>query len=167
MQKQMSRDTNRLQRDKTKIDLKASKTERDAENLKKRLDDTKEKLKKKEAENKENLEKIKKLERTAKTSGGDLEKLRKELEEFEGLRKDHDEVKKALKSSQLEVVEITKKYTKEMLLRKKYYNQIEDMKGKVRVYCRSRPISKTEKERGNFSVINAPDEFTMKVSILN
>ena len=40
-------------------------------------------------------------------------------------------------------------------------------KGKVRVYCRQRPLSKSEKERGNFSVINSPDEFTLKVETTN
>ena len=33
------------------------------------------------------------------------------------------------------------------VLRKKYYNMVEDMKGKIRVYCRARPLSTTEKER--------------------
>ena len=33
------------------------------------------------------------------------------------------------------------------VLRKKYYNMVEDMKGKIRVYCRSRPLSGSEKER--------------------
>ena len=31
------------------------------------------------------------------------------------------------------------------VLRKKYYNMVEDMKGKIRVYCRVRPMSSTEK----------------------
>lgn len=30
------------------------------------------------------------------------------------------------------------------VLRKKYYNMVEDMKGKIRVYCRVRPMSSTE-----------------------
>ena len=39
-------------------------------------------------------------------------------------------------------------YNTERALRKKYYNQIEDLKGKIRVYCRVRPMSTSEKERG-------------------
>ena len=38
-------------------------------------------------------------------------------------------------------------YNSERVLRKKYYNIIEDMKGKIRVYCRSRPMSGSETER--------------------
>jgi hypothetical protein len=33
------------------------------------------------------------------------------------------------------------------VLRKKYYNMVEDMKGKIRVYCRARPLSGTETSR--------------------
>lgn len=33
------------------------------------------------------------------------------------------------------------------VLRKKYYNMVEDMKGKIRVYCRVRPMSKDELAR--------------------
>ncbi len=33
------------------------------------------------------------------------------------------------------------------VLRKKYYNMVEDMKGKIRVYCRVRPMSKSEIKR--------------------
>jgi hypothetical protein len=38
------------------------------------------------------------------------------------------------------------KYLEECNLRKKLHNQIEDMKGKVRVYCRVRPVSQFERE---------------------
>ena len=38
-------------------------------------------------------------------------------------------------------------YNSERILRKKYYNLIEDMKGKIRVYCRVRPLSGSEKAR--------------------
>ena len=72
-------------------------------------------------------------------------------------------MQKELREAKAEVAELTEKYQKEMLLRKKYYNIIEDMKGKVRVYCRSRPISSTEKERGNFNIVESSDEFTVKI----
>jgi hypothetical protein len=56
---------------------------------------------------------------------------------------------------------------KEQVVRKKLHNEIEDMKGKIRVYVRIRPFSTTEKERGCEEVVikdnklsicvNAPD----------
>jgi hypothetical protein len=39
-------------------------------------------------------------------------------------------------------------YRDEALMRKKIFNQMEDMKGKIRVYCRVRPILQMEKDRG-------------------
>ena len=39
------------------------------------------------------------------------------------------------------------------VLRKKYYNMVEDMKGKIRVYCRARPMSKSELDRVSFDTI--------------
>ena len=51
----------------------------------------------------------------------------------------------------------------ERILRKKYYNMVEDMKGKIRVYCRSRPLSRSELDRGNYNIISSPDEYTLQV----
>lgn len=42
---------------------------------------------------------------------------------------------------------LTENYNSERVLRKKYYNMVEDMKGKIRVYCRARPLSKTELQK--------------------
>jgi kinesin family protein C2/C3 len=41
-----------------------------------------------------------------------------------------------------------KKYRKEAKERKKLYNEIQELKGNIRVYCRCRPMSKAELERG-------------------
>nr|XP_034326344.1 myosin-11 isoform X3 [Crassostrea gigas] len=58
---------------------------------------------------------------------------------------------------------LTENYNSERVLRKKYYNMVEDMKGKIRVYCRARPLSSTETDRGNYSVVKSPDEYTINV----
>ena len=42
---------------------------------------------------------------------------------------------------------VSENFNSERILRKKYYNMIEDMKGKIRVYCRARPLSSSEKAR--------------------
>ena len=51
---------------------------------------------------------------------------------------------KELKAQSSELKTLTENYNSERMLRKKYYNMIEDMKGKIRVYCRVRPLSKSE-----------------------
>lgn len=51
---------------------------------------------------------------------------------------------KQLKSQSSELKTLTENYNSERTLRKKYYNMIEDMKGKIRVFCRVRPLSKSE-----------------------
>lgn len=43
------------------------------------------------------------------------------------------------------------------------HNIIEDMKGKIRVYCRIRPISDKEIELGSHDVTSVLDEFTTQV----
>ena len=40
---------------------------------------------------------------------------------------------------------------------------MEDMKGKIRVYCRTRPLSHSELERGNYVCVKFPDEVTINV----
>lgn len=55
-----------------------------------------------------------------------------------------DALSKELKAQAQELKTASENYNSERILRKKYYNMIEDMKGKIRVYCRARPLSKSE-----------------------
>ena len=54
-----------------------------------------------------------------------------------------------VKKQMAELKTLSDNYNSERILRKKYYNLIEDMKGKIRVYCRARPLSSSEKARVN------------------
>lgn len=47
--------------------------------------------------------------------------------------------------------------------RKRLHNQIEDMKGKIRVYCRVRPLNAAEAKRG--SAVTIQDQFTLKIKV--
>ena len=49
------------------------------------------------------------------------------------------------------------KFDYEQLMRKKLHNQIEDMKGKIRVFCRVRPMSANEKQQGCSPVVTVVD----------
>jgi hypothetical protein len=47
---------------------------------------------------------------------------------------------------QKELARITEQFKDEQGKRKQILNELEDLKGKIRVYCRVRPFSKTESE---------------------
>lgn len=56
-------------------------------------------------------------------------------------------------------------FNRERVLRKKYYNQVEEMKGKIRVYCRIRPVNEVEQRRGGGEMVTAvDDEFTVSLN---
>ncbi|XP_066567848.1 putative LOC110439812 homolog [Amia ocellicauda] len=68
-----------------------------------------------------------------------------------------------LKQLKEENKKITENYNSERILRKKYYNIVEDMKGKIRVFCRIRPLSKSEIANGSSFVVDCPDEYSIAV----
>ncbi|XP_074525823.1 putative LOC110439812 homolog [Halichoeres trimaculatus] len=68
-----------------------------------------------------------------------------------------------LKQVKEENKKIIENYTSERTLRKKYYNMVEDMKGKIRVFCRIRPASKTEVAHGEVTVVEKIDDFSVTV----
>lgn len=88
---------------------------------------------------------------------------------------------KELKAQSSELKTLTENYNSERMLRKKYYNMIEDMKGKIRVYCRVRPLSKSELgmvrkysqlvmlilptavTQGCLNITESPDEYSINV----
>ena len=45
--------------------------------------------------------------------------------------------------------------------RKLLHNQLEDLKGKIRVFCRIRPLSKKEIANGSQSIVNTTDDYTV------
>ena len=49
------------------------------------------------------------------------------------------------------------------MIRKRLRNELEDLKGKVRVYCRVRPPMGGEIERGDAQCVSFPDIFSIKV----
>ncbi|XP_029130432.1 kinesin-like protein KIN-14I [Cajanus cajan] len=90
----------------------------------------------------------------------------KELEELRDMKEDIDrkneQTAAILKMQGAQLAEMEALYKEEQVLRKRYFNVIEDMKGKIRVYCRLRPLNEkeiAEKERGVLTVV---DEFTVE-----
>jgi len=66
------------------------------------------------------------------------------------------ELKEAMKN--YEIVEV--KYKEEQKKRKKLHNEIEDMKGKIRVFAWVRPINDKD-SKGLRNVVKIPDEMSI------
>jgi len=93
---------------------------------------------------------------------GDLQ----ELETLRELKADVERKEKQaaaiMKNQTAKIAELEQKYQEESTLRKRYFNQMEDMKGKIRVYARTRPLTgKETKEKQNVA-LQIPDEFTVE-----
>jgi len=56
------------------------------------------------------------------------------------------------------VSEVTEKYKREMSLRRKYFNQLQELRGNIRVFCRIRPLLPFELDQGFRDCITFPEE---------
>ena len=97
------------------------------------------------------------------------EQAAQELEELESLRELRADIERKekqtadiIKRQSATIEDLEAKYQEESTLRKRYFNMMEDMKGKIRVYARTRPLTKKETgEKQQFS-LHFPDEFTIE-----
>jgi hypothetical protein len=128
----------------------------------------KETLKAKEHKINELMEELGNKEMLLSEAQNQLASLAGSAKELEELREFKDDVERREKA-QAELIagqakrldELEKLYRDEALARKKIYNAMEDMKGKIRVYCRVRPLLPFERERGQEMAVETPDELTI------
>lgn len=90
----------------------------------------------------------------------------RELEELREMKEDIDrkneQTASLLKKQGAQLLELEALYKEEQVLRKRYFNTIEDMKGKIRVFCRLRPLSEKEIAEKQKNVVRSLDEFTVE-----
>ncbi|KAJ0703716.1 putative minus-end-directed kinesin ATPase [Helianthus annuus] len=90
----------------------------------------------------------------------------KELADLREMKEDIDrkneQTATILKMQAEQLAEYQTLYKEELVLRKRYFNIIEDMKGKIRVYCRLRPLTPKEISDNERNVLNTVDEFTVQ-----
>lgn len=90
----------------------------------------------------------------------------KELEDLREMKEDIDrkneQTAAILKMQGAQLAEFEALYKEELVLRKRYFNIIEDMKGKIRVYCRLRPLTPKEMSEKERNVLTSVDEFTVQ-----
>lgn len=95
-----------------------------------------------------------------------MDDIMKELEELRELKEDMERknavAAEVIQRQSDQIAELERLYTEEQLLRKRYFNMMEDMKGKIRVYARARPLSEKETAETQRNVISSPDEFTLE-----
>ncbi|PKA52840.1 Kinesin-like calmodulin-binding protein like [Apostasia shenzhenica] len=98
----------------------------------------------------------------------ELDKLHDNLKELDELREMKEDIDRKneqtaviLKKQVAQLVELEALYKEEQVLRKRYYNIIEDMKGKIRVFCRVRPMNEREITESQKSLLVSVDEFTV------
>eukprot|EP00951_Prasinocladus_malaysianus_P006121 scaffold43350_cov33-Prasinocladus_malaysianus.AAC.1 len=94
----------------------------------------------------------------AKMDMAELDELREMKEDIERKEKQQAVLIEA-QAKRLE--EFEQLYKEEQVLRKRYFNQMEDMKGKIRVYARVRPILGFEEKAGQKVAVQIPDELSL------
>ncbi len=83
---------------------------------------------------------------------------------IENMKEENKLMKKDLKANIKDKEISEQKYKEEVKKRKKLHNQIEDMKGKIRVFARVRPSNERESGR---DVTTIPDEMTLNIDTKN
>jgi hypothetical protein len=74
-----------------------------------------------------------------------MDKFKEAAGETTALKEKTAALKQHLKEATSELDIVATKYKEEQVKRKRLLNELEDAKGKIRVYCRIRPFSNTEK----------------------
>jgi hypothetical protein len=74
------------------------------------------------------------------------------------------ELQQLLSEREAELTLIQEQFKKETFLRKKYKNELEDLKGNIRVYARCRPFAQYELEKKCATCVTFPDDSSVKVA---
>mmetsp|Transcript_13440 Transcript_13440/g.20312 ORF Transcript_13440/g.20312 Transcript_13440/m.20312 type:complete len:990 (+) Transcript_13440:473-3442(+) len=109
---------------------------------------------------------VEKLEKFTTASQKMLTKLKKKIQEDAHFKDDYEVATKKLKSFQKEYDEMQGTLHSSQEKVRKLYNQIEDMKGKIRVYARCRPFNDKDPEPQE-TITHFIDDTSMKVVPLN
>jgi len=76
-------------------------------------------------------------------------------------------LKEAFKQSEDKYEKINATAKREMGLRKKYWNIVQDLRGNVRVFCRVRPLLGHEMRKGYTSCLNFPEKDQLNVALFD
>ncbi|CAJ1422771.1 unnamed protein product, partial [Effrenium voratum] len=88
------------------------------------------------------------------------------LKRAEEAEEKHRSLEASVETLTAQLSQLEGRFIEEQLIRKKYHNQIQDMKGTIRVFCRFRPIGKREHEKGDFQALHKADAFSVDLQRL-
>ena len=150
------------------IEKKHNKQIKDMEsNQKKALKELESKLAKITSEHAGAAEKIESLTSELNSNKAKVKEMSGLLAEMESLKSKANqlsELKNELDSLQQQYAVLGEQFKKEAALRKKYKNELEDLKGAIRVYARCRPMAQYEIEKGCQPCVKFLDDSSLKVT---
>jgi len=147
---------------------KASETKKLATELEEQTEGMKRDLSEKEAKISDLVESLGNTELMLNELRSEQDQMKLDMAELDDLREMKEDIERKEKQQamliesqarRLEELEVL--YKDEQVLRKRYFNQMEDMKGKIRVYARVRPMLEFERAMGQAPALNVPDELTL------
>lgn len=98
-----------------------------------------------------------------KSENEKLFKLTSEISSLKAKADRCDELDAVIVAKDQELGLLSEQFKKETNLRKKYKNELEDLKGAIRVFARCRPMARYELEKGCKQVVEIKDETSMKL----
>jgi hypothetical protein len=101
---------------------------------------------------------------TLRTENNKLITVTKEIAELRHKAEMVITLEETLTARNEELTLLQEQFKKESQLRKKYKNELEDLKGAIRVYARCRPMAHYEIQRGCKQVVQIKDDTSMKVT---
>jgi len=129
------------------------------EDMQREIDSLREQLKAKA----EAAGEMKELQEKLESAVLELDDMKKMAGGTAELKKECMELRKTTKEALKRVAELEELYRKEVIQRKKLFNEVQDLKGKIRVMVRCRPMNRIENEKKSETVVEFPDEYQINV----
>ena len=127
-----------------------------------------------EKKNQEMTRKITQLHSEIKTNNDRFAQAEKDMNSIARLRDEHSKLSQHIDELHVTIDSLHKsnavkeKELKDSIRQRKLlHNQLEDLKGKIRVYCRARPMNAEEIRKNTTNVLTTPDEFTINCEMKN
>lgn len=114
-----------------------------------------------EGRNRDLDQQVRELDRRIREEREQFQRVQEDLTHLGRLKLEHSQLSQEIaqlrQANQLKETELKES----VRLRKALHNEVQDMKGKIRVYCRARPMNKDEISRQTNNILSFPDEFTI------